>query len=290
MEKQTKEEYLANKKQLKDLIHEKYGTFSLTGVLDIFHTAAWVCGIILLLGSLFTLKFHLTIPALLIIFFAWQIAKREENINKKLNYLEEKIAQYEVENPGAKNEANKTRNTVIKDNFEVNLGPIVSENIEKNIFEEGISVPPERLYSVGRKIDWEKLNKKRKITGDKGEEMVLAIEQEYFMSINRQDLAEKVRHISKEDGDGTGYDILSFSGDGEEKYIEVKSTTKASGNLFNLSRNELEFLKRNENTAFVYRIFNVNDTDDTPYLKVYSANDILNHSQITPTQYIIKVG
>lgn len=36
---------------------------------------------------------------------------------------------------------------------------------------------------------------------------------------------KSVRHVSKLDGDGAGYDICSFNADEKLVYIEVKSTT-----------------------------------------------------------------
>ncbi|NCU42533.1 MAG: DUF3883 domain-containing protein, partial [Candidatus Moranbacteria bacterium] len=84
---------------------------------------------------------------------------------------------------------------------------------------------PEKKFRTPRKIDWEELNAKRKKTGLAGEEIVMNIEKKYLRSINRDDLARQVEHRSKDQGDGLGYDILSFFEDGREKYIEVKSTT-----------------------------------------------------------------
>jgi hypothetical protein len=55
-------------------------------------------------------------------------------------------------------------------------------------------VAPERLYRTARKIDWETLNKRRKLTGTRGEEIAMAVEQEYFESIGRNGI-NKTRPI-----------------------------------------------------------------------------------------------
>jgi hypothetical protein len=39
---------------------------------------------------------------------------------------------------------------------------------------------------------------------------------------NRADLSAKVRHVAVEEGDGAGYDVLSYEEDGRELYVEVK--------------------------------------------------------------------
>ena len=151
-------------------------------------------------------------------------------------------------------------------------------------------VSPEKLYFSPRKIDWDEINKKRNITGLRGEEIVLAIEQDYLKSIGREDLANKVRHLSVEIGDGLGYDVLSFFDDGREKYIEVKSTAKSTGTSFYLSRNELEFLKSNKNSAYLYNLLNVNEYERIPFLKVYSAMEVVTSKQITPVKYLVKMN
>ncbi|MES2213871.1 MAG: DUF3883 domain-containing protein [Patescibacteria group bacterium] len=149
--------------------------------------------------------------------------------------------------------------------------------------------PPETYYSTPRHVDWELINKAKKIIGEHGEEIVMAIEQNYLRSVNRPDLAEKVRHFSKEEGDGAGYDIQSFSNDGKTKYIEVKSTKNSNEAPFYLSRNEFSFLKSNQGNAFIYRVLNVNEKEDKPLLKVYTASEVLNSEEIVPVQYLVNM-
>lgn len=146
--------------------------------------------------------------------------------------------------------------------------------------------PPENRYRVARKIDnWEEINIKRKLTGLKGEENVVALEQDFLDSIDRRDLSARVRHVSVEDGDGMGYDVLSFFDDGREKYIEVKSTTVSLGTPYYLSRNELAFLQEHPTDAYIYRILlSVNE----PRLKIESAIEVLNRNEIIPTQYQVR--
>lgn len=146
-------------------------------------------------------------------------------------------------------------------------------------------VAPDIKYRVARKIDnWEEINKKRKQTGDKGEEIVLLMEQEYLESINRKDLSQKVSHVSVEKGDSLGYDILSFFENGDNKYIEVKSTTGSIASAFEMSANQLRFLRENIENAFIYR---VSFAGDIPEIIVKTATEVL-ESNIVPTSYIVK--
>jgi Domain of unknown function (DUF3883) len=54
-------------------------------------------------------------------------------------------------------------------------------------------------------------------------------------------LASKVKWVAQEDGDGAGYDILSFSPNGQERFLEVKTTVGHQRTPFFLSRNEKDF-------------------------------------------------
>ncbi|OGQ04454.1 MAG: hypothetical protein A3F82_04075 [Deltaproteobacteria bacterium RIFCSPLOWO2_12_FULL_44_12] len=162
----------------------------------------------------------------------------------------------------------------------------------KNVFEpqeqkRQETIAPERLYRTARKIDnWEEINRKRKMTGLQGEEIAVALEQEFFESIGRKDLADKVRHVSAEYGDGLGYDVLSFFEDGREKYIEVKSTTTALKSPFYLSRNELGFLKDHNEDTFLYRVL---ISGDVPQIMIFTSREILEMNEIIPVQYMVRV-
>lgn len=165
-------------------------------------------------------------------------------------------------------------------NFAAKLIKLQESAVEKII-------APEKRYATARKVDnWEEINKKRRLTGLKGEEIVVAIEKEYLESINRKDLSDKVRHVSLEYGDGLGYDILSFFENGKEKYIEVKSTETSFNTPYYLSRNELAFLREHNEDYFLYRIL---VTTGPPQFKAYSSSEVLKTSEIIPTQYIVQV-
>ena len=76
--------------------------------------------------------------------------------------------------------------------------------------------------------------------GDLGEIWVLKQEKESLKKNGKGELAEKVSHSAKNEGDGLGYDILSYNLNGEKKYIEVKTTKGRKNSTFFISRNELE--------------------------------------------------
>lgn len=148
------------------------------------------------------------------------------------------------------------------------------------------TTPPEYLYKNFRTIyNWDEINKNKKETGIKGEYVVLELEKYFLESIGKKDLADKIRHVSVEDGDGIGYDILSFFQNGNEKYIEVKSTTGNATTPFYMSQNELNFLQSHYSNAVIYRVL---ITENEPKLKIYSSEQILTQFDIIPSQYKVK--
>jgi Protein NO VEIN, C-terminal len=97
---------------------------------------------------------------------------------------------------------------------------------------------PPFLISLVRKFDPASRDARNRKLGRMGEERVLNSEQIRLKAGGRPDLAEKVRWISEEDGDGAGYDILSFSTRGDERLLEVKTTTGGQLTPFYLTENE----------------------------------------------------
>ena len=70
------------------------------------------------------------------------------------------------------------------------------------------------------------------------------------LSCRDSHISEKVIHTSVVEGDGTGYDILSYHPDGSVKYIEVKSTTGGIGTPFMMSLNEVNFSRSPSDETF----------------------------------------
>lgn len=78
------------------------------------------------------------------------------------------------------------------------------------------------LETTGSKINFIEKEIKNKQLGDLGELFVLKNEIKILKDAGRDDLASKIIHVSKEQGDGIGYDILSFNSDGKEKKSKLK--------------------------------------------------------------------
>lgn len=105
-------------------------------------------------------------------------------------------------------------------------------------------------------VDFKREAARRKRTGDLGEEIVLKKEREVLEKNKKINLSKEVKQISKMDT-SAGYDILSYELSGEEKYIEVKSTSASPRKTltFIITNNEYEKAKKTKN-YYIYIVFN----------------------------------
>lgn len=108
--------------------------------------------------------------------------------------------------------------------------------------------------------------------GDAGELWVIQYEKECLIRNGKPNLAKKIKHVSKDEGDGLGYDILSYSLDGMEKYIEVKTTKANFLKTFFITNNELQWSKQNPDNYFLYRLYHFRDSVSPAELKIISGD------------------
>lgn len=122
----------------------------------------------------------------------------------------------------------------------------------------GVEPPAKsRRRATGRVIDYEALQAENRRLGAIGEELVVDFERSTLLEAGREDLADAVRWVAREDGDGLGYDVASFHVDGRHKHIEVKTTKLGSETPFYLSSAELSFATEHPDTFVLYRLYDV---------------------------------
>ena len=105
------------------------------------------------------------------------------------------------------------------------------------------------------KVNYLEKEQNNRNLGEKGEELVLEYEKWELRRIGKDSLAETVRWITKEEGDGAGFDILSRYKNGKDKYIEVKTTKLSKEAPFYFSKNELEFSIDNSKYYHLFRLW-----------------------------------
>ena len=118
----------------------------------------------------------------------------------------------------------------------------------------GLLAERERSY-MARKRDLALLDARRRLLGARGEEFVVWFERRRLEEAGQPKLAKDIEHISDTRGDGAGYDIRSFETDGQERLIEVKTTTYGKHHPFIVSVNEVEFSNDFAPAYYLYRLF-----------------------------------
>jgi hypothetical protein len=146
------------------------------------------------------------------------------------------------------------------------------------VSEDGTS-KRQRRYQT-RTVDFGLVDELNRRLGKRGECLVVEYERRRLIAAGRTDLAERVEHVSETQGDGAGYDVLSFSDIGEEMYIEVKATNLGKHSPFLISINELEFSSEHTRQFYLYRIFNL---ADSPRLFILKGS--LNEHRLEPIQF-----
>lgn len=91
--------------------------------------------------------------------------------------------------------------------------------------------------------------------GRDGEEWICVVEKQRLTDAGRPDLADLVEWVSQSQGDGLGYDVLSFTPAGVERWIEVKTTNAGQSAPFLLTRRELDVWRTNVDQYQLVRVF-----------------------------------
>lgn len=130
-----------------------------------------------------------------------------------------------------------------------------------------------------RKKDYVEEQKYKTLLGLMGEKLVVKyLEQNNYT----------VKHISLTD-DGVGYDIKAIK-NGITKYIEVKTTTKDFDTNFFISKNELNFMTKNSNNYFLYRVYNYDFTTNNAEFDILCSEDIKNKYTKDCISYKIQIN
>jgi hypothetical protein len=94
----------------------------------------------------------------------------------------------------------------------------------------------------------------RRRLGTAGEEWVVGLEREQLARAGRPDLADLVRWVAREEGDGLGYDVQSFRPTGAPRLIEVKTTNYGSLTPFHITRWEVDVSRQQPDAYSLYRV------------------------------------
>lgn len=106
------------------------------------------------------------------------------------------------------------------------------------------------------KINYLEKEQNNRSLGEEGERLVIEYEKYRLIKAGKESLAEKIEWISKEKGDGAGYDILSKNNNGTDRFVEVKTTKLTKDSPIYVSKTEVSFAILNARNFYLYRVFN----------------------------------
>lgn len=115
--------------------------------------------------------------------------------------------------------------------------------------------PAPRYLRTPVKRDYFEREANNRRMGLAGEAFVVQFERWRLVREGVGQLADRVKHVSALEGDGLGYDVLSFSKDGRERHLEVKTTAFGQTTPFFISSNEERFSQEHAATFTLCRVF-----------------------------------
>ena len=135
-----------------------------------------------------------------------------------------------------------------------------------------------KVHEKGIKTDYDKKSKKDKALGKSGESFVLEFEHNKLKGTGYTP-----EWVSENQGDGLGFDILSYDLEGNEIYIEVKTTSFDENTLFFITATELAAAKKHGKRYFLYRLYKFGSENK---ISIYSG-DMVQNLCSTPHTYAV---
>lgn len=153
--------------------------------------------------------------------------------------------------------------------YDAIIQAVYGETVDANVFKNRLirrdkpkdgfeSIPEFNREFKGVDVDFEQKAKEEKDLGDKGEALVKLSEVDFLTRRGMHREAAKVEIVK----DGKGYDVLSYDENGNEKFIEVKTTKGNKYAAFFLTDNEVDFMRSNQNKYCIYRVYNYDEENN----------------------------
>ncbi len=153
--------------------------------------------------------------------------------------------------------------------------------VEAPAREELVRGPVSAKQRLPRKFDFAARDEANRKLGRAGEQWVIEFEQQRLTDLGRPELFQLLDWVADTQGDGAGFDILSYDDETKNRFIEVKTTNGSVGASFLVSHNELEFSKEVGEQFYLYRVFQFRDGP-----RVFTLNgDLSKHVHLKPTDF-----
>jgi hypothetical protein len=111
-----------------------------------------------------------------------------------------------------------------------------------------------------RNVNYLEIEARNRSLGLAGELFALEVEHQLLWEAGHRTLAERIEHVSRTQGDGLGYDIVSFEPNGRERLIEVKTTNFGPMTPFFATRREVTKSSEEPSKFNLYRVFGYRKT------------------------------
>lgn len=145
----------------------------------------------------------------------------------------------------------------------------------------------EEFYS-NKNINFEGEARKNTKLGNKGEDIIVEQEKRNLINEGRKDLADKVYATRNIAGNAERFDVLSYDVEGNEKYIEVKTTKGGLNSAFHISEREVEFSHQYGDKYHLYRVYNLNEKTKTADYEIVKGP--IKRERLKPTNYVCRIG
>lgn len=140
----------------------------------------------------------------------------------------------------------------------------------------------------GKKIDWSKKQLISSRLGFLGEELIFEYEKIKIEKFKKAKILKDNILVEKK-LDGEGYDIVSYDKNGNQIFIEVKTTKGKIDEPFYFSANEKAFYEEHKNQYIIYRLYEFNNLSKTSKLYKIKGTE-LDDFNFSPTNYEISKG
>jgi hypothetical protein len=176
----------------------------------------------------------------------------------------------------------------LENKFKTFANETSSLSIKKISYENVLEEPPstsevketEPLYKPV-KINYLKKEQNNRNLGEQGEAFVIEFEKRRLIQLGKEKFIEKIEWLSRDVGDGLGYDILSRNENGTDRFIEVKTTKLSKETPIFVSRTEVMFATKRNMSFYLYRVFDFNTQP-----KLFIQNGVYNNfCKLIPQNY-----
>lgn len=135
---------------------------------------------------------------------------------------------------------------------------------------------------LARKTNFVQREALNRALGEQGESFVVEFEKQRLTSAGHEDLVKEVKWVSKENGDGLGYDVRSINIENDQElHIEVKTTQSGRFQPFYISANEVAYSKDCKQQYSLYRVY-----DFKKNTRIFRLDgDISQHVHLTAQNY-----